>query len=413
MSVNVPVEDRSYSMPSLPYFRPRLIPHLRHVRLLILTSERAWAHAMYIKSSHSSDSKITSSTRVQIASRLHKASTCANQLFELCSNQPVSGASDIDLLEARAYSAALEGASQFERQNSSNWKKCVENYSIARVLYSALETATKSDVFKDLLSGTIDPSIRYAAHQLGMPRTIAVPEIARRTFLEVSDENLTTLAEKLDEEILKDPSSKAKSDDAESSHIPKTITWRSRTVELEDASIATALGSVVIASKELSKALSNSELVDTKEKASAYDDILIKSQDAVDATKHAIDELRAERVGQSDKRMQSLQITQTYVTYEMISWRIGRNRVLAGEHDGALLGHETIKSIPRGKNIGKDLPEKEERHGRKLARLRERVALYDATLQSLEAIRELPGIAADSKFLVEIEAKYHYFRSLK
>lgn len=368
---------------------------------------------MHMRSSHTSDSKISSSTRTHVVSRLHKASSYAKQLFELCSNQAVTGASNNDVLEAYAYSAALDGAAEFEKQNSESWEKCVRYYSTSRILYSALETATKSDIFKDLLSATIDPSIRYAAHQMGMSRTIAVPEIARRSFLEVSDTNLISMIEKIDAEILKDPTLKAKADNSPSGSVPRTITWRSRTVELEDASIATALGAVIDATKDLSKVLSSSATIDQKEKASAYDDILIKSQDAVDVTKHAIDELISERVGQSDKRMQSLQITRTYVNYEMISWRIGRNRVLTGEHDGAHLGHELIKQVPKGKKIGREIPKKEEGTGRKLARLRERVVMYDATLQSLEAIRELPGVAADSKFVAEIGAKYHYFRALK
>lgn len=384
-----------------------------YVRLLFLTSERAWAHAMHMRSSHTSDSKLTSSTRAHIVSRLRKASIYANQLFELCSNQSVAGASDADVLEARAYAATLMGAAEFEKQNSESWRKCVKNYSNARLLYSVLETAEGSDIFKDLLSATIDPSIRYAAHQLGIPRTVPVQEIARQSFLEDYDANLASMVEKLDADVLVDPAVKAKADSSELGSLPQTINWRSRTVELEDASIATALGSVATAARKLSKSLSSSAAVSRKEKASAYDDILIKSQDAVDATKHAIDELVAERIGQSDKRMQSLQITRTFVNYEMISWRIGRNRVLTGEHDGALLGHETIKNIPRGKKGTKPATEKEEGTARRLARLRERVVLYDATLQSLEAIRELPGIAADTIFLAQIEAKRHYFRALK
>jgi len=86
---------------------------------------------------------------------------------------------------------------------------------------------------------------------------------------------------------------------------------------------------------------------------------------------------------------------------------------LTGEHDGAFLGHETIKSVLRSKKVGEEIPEKDEGTGRKLARLRERVVLYDASLQSLEAIQELPGVAADSDFLKQIAAKYHYFKALK
>jgi signal recognition particle subunit SRP68 len=52
-------------------------------------------------------------------------------------------------------------------------------------------------------------------------------------------------------------------------------------------------------------------------------------------------------------------------------------------------------------------------NGKKLNKLRERVVLYDSTLQSLDFILELPGVAADSAFVKDLEAKRHYFRALR
>ena len=181
-------------------------------------------------------------------------------------------------------------------------------------------------------------------------------------------------------------------------------------MDLEDASIAVTLSNVSAAAKQLEATLSANQTSHPRERASAYDDILIASQDAIDATKHAIDELIAERVSQGDKRVQDLQITRTAIGYDLISWRIGRNRVLTGEHDGALLAASPIAKA-RGKAVL--AAEKEEGTGRKLAKLRERVVLYDSTLQSIESIKELPGIASDEKFLEELESKYSYFRALK
>ena len=176
-----------------------------------------------------------------------------------------------------------------------------------------------------------------------------------------------------------------------------------------DLAISTALESVYSAASRLSETLATSAASPPKDRASAYDDILNASQDAVDATKHAIDELSAEGVRQDDKRMQSLQITRTAVSYDMISWRIGRNRVLVGDRDGAVL--DGIDSSRAKKKKGR--PEKDETTGRKLAHLREEAVLYDSILQSIESIKELPGVAADPTFLEEIEAKYGYFSALK
>ncbi|PQE28876.1 signal recognition particle protein [Rutstroemia sp. NJR-2017a BBW] len=375
-----------------------------YVYLLLLISERAWANAMSMKEVHSADTKgITGSSRSHIISRLHKSATYANHLLQLLSDRSATGATDRDVLEARAYAAALSGAMQFEKQS---WEACVKSYSEARIIYTALSKDNRSDIFKDLLSEPVDPSIRYGAYKLGMPRTLAIPAIARENF--PSGPELVSLVEKFDEYALKDEPEKVKVNANESADAPKTITWRSRTVDLEDAAIASALGAVKAASLNLSKLLSSEGSNNPKDRGAAYDDILIASQDAVDATKHAIDELTSEGVGQGDKRMQSLLITRTAVSYDMIGWRIGRNRVMVGERDGAI-----DYTPPQSKKGAKQGPPQEEATGRKLARLREKLVLYDAILQSVESIKELPGVAADSTLQEELDAKYNYFQALK
>lgn len=358
-----------------------------------------------MRETHSAETKgITGSTRSHIISRLHKATVYANNLFELLKDQTATGASNGDVLEARAYASSLAGAMEFEKQS---WEACVRSYSEARIIYSALATATKSDTFKDLLSDPVDVSIRYGAYQLRIPRTVAAPAIARK-FFPRSDAELVSQVEELDPEVLSDQPAKTRSDAADSEAVPKSITWRSRTVDLEDAAIATALASVNRATKKLSETLGSASVVQPKDKASAYDDVLISSQDAVDATKHAIDELVAEGVGQGDRRLQSLQITRTAVSYDMVSWRIGRNRVLVGERDGAI-----VASSATGKHKTNQKKANEEGTGRKLAHFREKGVLYEGILQSLESIKELPGVAADSEFVEELEAKSDYFSALK
>jgi len=380
--------------------------HIRFAQLLLLTSERAWANAMSMREVHSTEKKgITGSTRSHIISRLHKATTYANDLFRLLTDQSTTGATIEDVLEARAYAASLTGAMEFEKQS---WEPCVKSYSEARIIYSALAISTKSDIFKDLLADPIDPSIRYGAYQMRMPRTVAIPAIARK-FFPRSDTELVSKVEALDPDVLTDQPTRTKTEAAETGTVPKTITWRSRTVDLEDAAIATALASVNNAAKRLSATLATVTATQAKDRAAAYDDILISSQDAVDATKHAIDELLGEGVGQGDKRVQSLQITRTAVSYDLVSWRIGRNRVLVGERDGAIVESAVLRK-PK-KKVQK--PAKEEGTGRKLAHLREKAVLYDSILQSLDSIKELPGVVADSSFLEELGAKYAYFSALK
>ena len=91
-----------------------LLTDPRFVHLLLLTSERAWAHAMYMKSAHSTDTKgITGSTRSHIISRLHKAVKTVQDLLNALDDRTTTGASDTDILETRAYAMSLAGAEEF------------------------------------------------------------------------------------------------------------------------------------------------------------------------------------------------------------------------------------------------------------------------------------------------------------
>lgn len=362
-----------------------------------------------MKSSHTSDSKgITGRTRSHIVSRLTKAVRTADVLVDNLS-QSATGATTTDILEAKAYAALIRGAMQFEKQG---WEPSLRSYATARIIYVALGTVTNGEVFKDLLSETIDPSIRYAAYQLKTPRTVPIPIIARKAFPQ-SDSTLVEQVNSVDPKILTqgDPDSKKGVPGAENA--PKTLTWRSREVNIEDAQIALAWGSVLSAKEQLSKDLSDAEGRQPHELAAAYDDILTATQDAVDATKQAIDEMRAEGVDQGDPRMQSLQITRTAVNFEMISWRIGRNRVLVGAHDGAVeeygpLRRRKVKAEQEPKTQGKELAP-----GKKLTKLKEKVALYDGTLQNIESIKELPGVANDQELAAKLETVVQYFQALK
>ena len=367
---------------------------------------------MHMKSTHSAESRahgITGSTKSHIHSRLHKAGTYARQLVDLLGNREVTKATSEVLLEARALFVSLRGAIEFEKQN---WDKCLCEYSEARFIYTTLAQSKGSkqeELFRDLLNTTIDPSIRYAAYQLKLPRTTSIDTIISRNVPKDSAFVQEILKKQLD--ALDDPATVQKrTSNGNAENVPKTIQWRSRVVNLEDAATATALAAVSNAESKLSDFLTSNADAASHDKAAAYDEILIPSQDAVDATKTALDELSAEGIPQGDRRMQALQITRTAVNYALVGWRIGRNRVLCGRQDGALL-EPKIRRKPRKDD---QTPEAyEESTGRQLTRLRERVVLYDSTLQSLDSVNELPGVAADQEFVGELKAKRAYFAALR
>ncbi|KAI0478898.1 hypothetical protein GGR56DRAFT_632449 [Xylariaceae sp. FL0804] len=404
--LNIATRNRAKYSKKPPVTAEQIAGDHGFLQLLLLTAERAWAHAMRLKSAHSADAQgITGRARSHIISRLDKAARTAEHIVELLSATSATGASDVDILEAQAYAAMIRGATDFEKQS---WEPCLMSYSTARIIYNALATRMKGDTFKDLLSETIDPSIRYAAYQKKIPRTIAIPTIARKSFNRAWADRVNKLAPHL----LSEGGSNGEKGGIDAPNAPQTIAWRGREVQIEDAAIALALASTDSATAQLAEKLASTEMALPREMAAAYDEVLIASQDAADATKRAIDELREEGVSQSDGRVQSLQITRTAVNYQMISWRIGRNRVLSGEHDGALLDSAPNTTRKSKKDASLQKP-KMEPPGRKIARLREKVVLYDSTLQSIQAIRDLPGVAADEGLVKQLDATAKYFHALK
>ena len=368
-----------------------------------------------MKSMHSADSSaraITRAIKKHLVSRLHKAEAIAAHLVEVLESPGQAQHYPRTVLEARAYYCLIRGALKFESQK---WQLCLEAYSEVHLLYTAFANSSGvdySDAFSELLSSTIDPSIRYAAYQLRLPRTLSIIRLVRQ-FLPKESPYAQEVLEQ-DPNVLKEASSATRTgSDGDTNDLPKTISWRKRTVNLEDANIAQALASVSAAEVRLALSMESTTDKEPKERAVAYDAVLLPSQDAVDATKTAIDELTADGVAQGDPRMQALQITKTAVNYALVGWRIGRNRVLCGRGDGAYLEPTVNKKSKRQRKDGSEEAVSEESNGKKLAKLREHVTLYDIILQSIESVKGLPGVAADETLLDQLKSQRSYFATLR
>ncbi|KAF2402051.1 hypothetical protein EJ06DRAFT_491966 [Trichodelitschia bisporula] len=393
------------------------------VHLVLLTAERAWAHAMSIKSTgeDAASQSHAGSRRKHVVTCLNKAAKHAKELAELLGNQAATGASDKDVLEAQAYRFSLSGAEEFEKHATSQrgtdaeaqrekWQECLVNFSAARVAYSALLKATKQELFKDLISGTIDPSIRFAAYQSHIPRTVPSVSVARRLFPD-DDEDLTRVIKAVDPTAL---GGEGESADKAGDKFPTSISWRSRKANIVDASIGQAIAAVRAAEEQLSATLSGaSPDLPLRDRAAAYDDVMTAAQDASDATRHAIEEHEKEKISESDPRMQDLRVTSLAVNYELIGWRVGRNRVLIGADDGLSLEGPPARKPKRPRKDGKEWTAASEGNGRKVARLRERIVLYDAILQSIDSIKDLRGAARDATFVEELDGRRAYFQALK
>ena len=377
---------------------------------------------MYMRSAHaasSTEQRATGNLKRHINSKLVKACRYSTQLLELLQANE-SKARTQDIIEAKAHCTSMRGAIDFEKRN---WEDCLQSYCLTRVIYSALvdsKKLSKAEPISELLSGTIDPIIRYAAHQLRIPRTTSIDTVVDRFATWRGDPEIQALVE----EAAPAKSAVSALPDGKTVDIPQEITWRRRSVPLEDASIAQAIALCRAAEVRLSAFLSD-DITSLERRASAYDDVLIAAQDAVDATETGIDELAAEGIPQHDRRMQALQITRTAMIYGLVGWRIGRNRVLCGPRDGALLEphHFTRSRNKRAKpnsakaktsdEQSKPFRPQQETVPRLLRRLRERTVLYDGIIQSFDSVKDLPGVAADSELVSEITAKRSYFEALR
>ena len=370
---------------------------------------------MSMKSTHAEDSAnkpISGSTRTHVLSRLRKAERTACQLLDLLQSVDRDYSQARNSLEARSYWSMLEGTLAFEAQK---WESCLRSLSGCYRVYAKLAkpvVAGQDDPFRDLLTTTIEPIIRYAAYQLKVPRTQSIEAISDQ-YRPCDDSELQTQLEAVGETTAKGGKKASIEPEYDAKDIPSSINWRTRTVKLEDANIAQALASINAAERRLSAKLASAKSMTSKDKAAAYDAVLIPSQDAVDATKTAIDELTNDGVSQSDQRMQGLQITRTAVNYALVGWRIGRNRVLCGDDDGASFEPNRQRAKRKASRMEEGPNVKKESNSRLLNRLREREVLYDTILQSLESIKELPGVPNDQALQAELQTKHAYFSALR
>ena len=351
----------------------------------------------------------SASSRRHIISKLHKAAANATHLLSLVNDEKLGFGHDT-ILHAHAYQSFLCGALAFEKRR---WQDSLQFYSEAYLIhhrYSKDETIITDAHSWASPNSYIDANLRYSAYQVGVSRSTPLEKIVEEYRIHDTESLGQDLRDHTDQNVTQPLLKSSRPGRADTLAFPESIQWRSRTVKLEDAATAEALAQAKLAEDELCALFASKTSSTPLEYAAAYDDVLIASQDAVDAVKTAIDELAAEGVAQGDSRMQALQITRTAVHYALISWRIGRNRVLCGNADGleTLFPHYVGKPSPN-----KDTPSHYERKNRLFKQIKEQVVLHDSILQSLESVEILPGVASDTAFLEEVRQNKAYFHTIR
>jgi signal recognition particle subunit SRP68 len=314
---------------------------------------------MHLKSLMSEDPTLASgSTKRHVISRFHKAHKHASELVALFSAAE-SAATNTDLLEATAYAATFKG---FEAIEKERWEVALQAFAVSRIVYSVLLANARSEAFQELLTEIVDPSIRFSAYKLQLPRNMDIDAIARQYFPRDQEARVFAELEKLDSHVFAEPMET----DATVAGTVTSVTWRGRTAPVEEADI-----SVKLSDAQTAEAAYNS--LDQQGSTDAFDAVLLAWQNAVDSTRKAIDERQAEGMSMTEQKMQNLQLTWTVVNYSMICWRIGRNRVYISN----------IMSGPKKAKKGKDgtVQPVEEVSDKKIGHLKEEITLYDAILQ--------------------------------
>lgn len=329
--------------------------------VLVALAERDWAHAMETKSLL--EVAATSKRKKRVVSKLAKAVKYMSQLPE-----PLS-------LQAQGYSNMLRAALSFEQKQ---WKRAVQHYSNARVILCSCARVEPelSTMYLEVVSNDIDPALRYAITQSGMQRTLDLATLAVSQVLS----NSPALVKLLET----DPSTSQVLDQGRNiskDQNPVTqlgpIVWRKHTVESVDApELALAILNAKKSDAELSEKLMSTE---DDINVDIFDQVLLDWQEAIDVARECIE--KAESANADSSSAQPFYIVQTYVSFQLLLRRIHRDRLLIRKMSWV------TRSDP--------------------------VRIYDAILQSVSDLKDLPGVHQDTELSQDLDIAQSYFRAKK
>ncbi|KAG9320402.1 hypothetical protein KVV02_005220 [Mortierella alpina] len=353
----------------------------KHLHLLLFQAERAWGYAMEIKAL----SVALDDTRKQshYMNRLKKAAKTAEHLESLCSTK--FGKVDVrSALDAQAYAALMSAYVQFEAQQ---WQGALEKFSAARAIYDKLSLAGTShqEALCHAAMDEIDPNIRFCGYRLRLAKdgVVNVEELVK-----MSAANKGSGSDVLMREIenLISQTRQEKAQDVESIH------WRSKTLRLKNAKLATA----ILAAQETAAEINNLEASTSEARMEHFDKVLQAYTEAEKHVKKALkeDAIAAAKVksSKSEQNTADLNMIATFISYSYLRHAIDRNLLLARDIYDKLEGDQA--TTDRNEDV----------------QYQNLVKAYDNVVQNLAAIQELPGVAADVKLSAEVENKVLYYK---
>ncbi|KAF9997663.1 signal recognition particle subunit srp68 [Entomortierella chlamydospora] len=354
----------------------------KFLHLLLFQAERAWGYAMEIKALSVS----LDDTRKQshYMNRLKKASKTAQQLEDICSAK--NGKVDVrTTLDAQAYAALMSGYVLFEAQQ---WQGALEKFSAARAIYDKLTLAgtPHQEALCHAAMDEIDPNIRFCGYRLRLAKdgVVNVEELVKMSAANKGSGS-DVLMREIENLIAK--TRQAKAQDLES------ISWRSKTLPLRNAKLATA----ILAAQETAAELEALEKATTEVKLEQFDKVLQAYAEADKYVKKALkeDAIAAAKVksSKSEQNTAELNMIATYVGYSSLRHAIDRNLILAKDIYNKLEGDES--TTDRNEDV----------------QYQNLVKAYDNVVQNLTTIQELPGVVADTQLSAEVESKLLYYKA--
>ena len=312
----------------------------------VYLAERTWASALTIRESASQAGERHARQRKHMLGRLKKAVLFASNLRDLVWGEDSLKAAR---LHSQIYLSLLEGQLLFEKQS---WKEALKQYSIARLGLHGVQA------YEDFLRQTVDPALRYAAHQISQSGESTAPlKIAQRVFPD---------ADAALREVIPLAAMQPVSDEQLAQ-----VKWRSYVAHIDDPNILVALGQVADLKK--SRGDNGSESLEY------YDKELATWAEAEEAVRHA---LAAPDSDMNDDRMQNLQIAGTYTRYNVLARRIQR-------------GQAILKSLNR------------------LKQRQDIVKVLDGIIEGIEEICDLPGVPNDVAFMELNTSFKRYFKAYR
>uniref|UniRef100_H2YEN3 Signal recognition particle subunit SRP68 n=1 Tax=Ciona savignyi TaxID=51511 RepID=H2YEN3_CIOSA len=248
----------------------------RYILMLLMTSERAWSRAMFLKQEANSEPR----KRHHMVEKMRKAVVLADELSLLC-----EGSLRVDArtkLEAQAYSAYMSGILHFELKN---WISAMDLFRKSQTIYGKLGDAMSKEeqtIYKTMVE-EMSPNIRYCAYTIG-----------------------------------------------DQSAMDDLIVWRNRTIRIKNNKVRLFL----IGVKEFEADLSSISESDREARVEVYDRLLTECKDALQITR---DDIRTdphskatEKTNQVTHFVSDLQFLQSYLSYLRLTKTIERNLILVG-----------------------------------------------------------------------------------